>query len=60
MESCTEGSQDEAACLCVWDVLEDELDVQSLIEAGQSDSLPEGMEETIVQATLGCMLDAGS
>lgn len=55
MESCVAESQDTAACECVWSAIEDEIDVDQLIAAGASETLPPELQEAIVGALLGCV-----
>lgn len=56
MQSCTAGGQNDEACACVWDAIEDELDIDTLLAAGSGDTLPAELEQKIVQAMMGCML----
>lgn len=58
MQSCTAGGQDDGTCECVWNAIESELDVDTLMAAGSTETLPDELEEKIVQAMMDCMFDA--
>lgn len=55
MGECQSGGQSEATCGCIWDAIEGELDIDSLMEAGSSGSLPPDLQQKIIEATMGCM-----
>jgi hypothetical protein len=57
MNECQSGGQDEATCTCIWNAIEGELDVDALMEAGSSGSLPPDLQKKIVDATMGCMFN---
>ncbi len=59
MESCTEGA-DAGVCECVWDAIEDELDIETLMAAGSTETVPPALEQKIVEAMMGCMLETDS
>ncbi|HET8931330.1 MAG TPA: hypothetical protein VFN21_11785 [Acidimicrobiales bacterium] len=59
MGECQSGGQSEETCGCIWDAIEGELDVESLMEAGSSGSLPPDLQQKIVDATMGCMFSDG-
>lgn len=55
MNECTSGGQTRSTCDCIWGSIEGELDVNSLMEAGSSGSLPPDLQQKIIDATMSCM-----
>lgn len=55
MSECQTGGQSAATCGCVWDAISGELDINTLMQAGTSGSLPADLEQKIIQAEMGCI-----
>ncbi len=56
MTECQAGGQPEESCACIWDAIAGDLDVETLMEAGSSGTVPPELQEKIVDATMECLL----
>ncbi|MBS1848331.1 MAG: hypothetical protein JST73_08645 [Actinobacteria bacterium] len=60
MRECQSGGQPAATCDCIWNAIKGDLDIDTLLNAGSSGSLPPDLEKKIIDATMGCVTTSSS
>lgn len=54
MKECAAGAADTDMCACVWDQIQGDLDVETLLAAGSTGEIPPELQTRILEATMEC------